>query len=1019
MKSITAITRVGVLVVFCLATILSAILPIAATSNYTVQFDFKYPDTYADFIVSNSGMVAAGDSTALGYKGWISSTNKSGSSVFKFEADAGKVFDSFVFSYNGFSVAVQESDIYDFYVSCDASSWTLVSALRNNPSLAGGGVYPADPSNRDPALIRTLDLSSYAEDSRVVYIRIDAYRSTNIIIDGYSYPTVFGGNYSVNATMIDAVIAPSVSFADIPTYSGGGAQSNYDCGDGEYMRYVHSTTLAEYDAYLSSLVSKGFVPKYTNSINNNLFREYVKGNVSIYVYYVPAESSVRIVVKPYMETEQPPESASDIKVDATLTQVGINYVARPNGMSYIMRTEEGSFIVIDGGWAGGGEGAKILNILKEQNPHAGKPRVAAWILTHPHSDHIGAISEFSTNEIILERIVYNFVNDDILGASDTSAMITNTNSYYQKIKRALDGAWKYTDVIKPHTGQIFNFDGVRIEVLHTHEDVYPEVSRLDYMNATSMAFSMEVAGNKIMILGDAKVEECTTMSVRYKGTLKSDYLQPTHHGSTGGYTPFYTYINPTVCLWAASYAQFDEYKDRDYNQYLLNNTNIADHCLSADGTKTYLLTPYAAKMNFSYTDTYSDYLVYNNRMLSGGDLSLMGYRGWIPQNGYNGTSVFKFEAAAGETFDSFIFTYKAHTIATSANDKYDFYVSDTAENWSASPFSYTEDNWDPVALYRNDPSLAGTGVYAADPANSDPGLIRTLDLSSYAMGKSVVYIRVDGYRSANIGGLPTVYGGDYWVNATYLGDVVDIEYPSGVGYNKSAIILVDGAENKNARLGRDHLSIPKQQGTGTSTIQLLIPYIADGGHTEYENHTFFVKREGGNTVITEQPALKNLSEYKGVAIRTNAALGQGLRFQSTLSLDIRKNGYSDYAVVEYGTLAKRSDNPNALIYINAESDPVKRIGKGIAYNGTDEYIFGQTTDRLSFTSVLVGIKSENYRTNYTFRSYCVLSNGTDTFIVYGKEITKNIYDVAVQVLSDPDNGLSGDQLLYLQSIINS
>lgn len=51
---------------------------------------------------------------------------------------------------------------------------------------------------------------------------------------------------------------------------------------------------------------------------------------------------------------------------ALLTQIGLNFTNRYNGMSYVLRTEQNSFIVIDGGFAGEGEEDNIYQVLQSQ-----------------------------------------------------------------------------------------------------------------------------------------------------------------------------------------------------------------------------------------------------------------------------------------------------------------------------------------------------------------------------------------------------------------------------------------------------------------------------------------------------------------------------------------------------------------------------------------------------------------------------------------------------------------------------
>ena len=208
-----------------LAVLLCVALIPAQAAAYSVEMNFLDKETYTPYIVFNNGLKAAGDSTKMGYKGWISSTNKSGTTVFAFTAAEGKTFDSFVFTYSGYSMAIEETDIYDIYVSTTAEdwsdpalvynekNWTLVSALRNNETLAGTGVYPADPTNRDASLRRSIDLSSFARGKDTVYVRVDSHRSVNI--DGL--PTVFGGAYAVSAEYAAAESTEAPTTTAAPT----------------------------------------------------------------------------------------------------------------------------------------------------------------------------------------------------------------------------------------------------------------------------------------------------------------------------------------------------------------------------------------------------------------------------------------------------------------------------------------------------------------------------------------------------------------------------------------------------------------------------------------------------------------------------------------------------------------------------------------------------------------------------------------------------------------------------------
>ena len=66
------------------------------------------------------------------------------------------------------------------------------------------------------------------------------------------------------------------------------------------------------------------------------------------------------------------------------------------GMCYVIRQENGSFIIVDGGMGGNSyrEHADLLfSILKEECQNH-KPVIECWFITHFHSDHIDLASGF-------------------------------------------------------------------------------------------------------------------------------------------------------------------------------------------------------------------------------------------------------------------------------------------------------------------------------------------------------------------------------------------------------------------------------------------------------------------------------------------------------------------------------------------------------------------------------------------------------------------------------------------------
>ena len=87
------------------------------------------------------------------------------------------------------------------------------------------------------------------------------------------------------------------------------------------------------------------------------------------------------------------------------------------GMSYLIRTKENRFVVIDGGE----DQEDALHLIKKMKELSGieRPTVALWILTHPHLDHYGALYHLSKRvdrefEVTIQQLCYQLPAEPIL-----------------------------------------------------------------------------------------------------------------------------------------------------------------------------------------------------------------------------------------------------------------------------------------------------------------------------------------------------------------------------------------------------------------------------------------------------------------------------------------------------------------------------------------------------------------------------------------------------------------------------
>ena len=75
-------------------------------------------------------------------------------------------------------------------------------------------------------------------------------------------------------------------------------------------------------------------------------------------------------------------------------------------MSYIMKADDGSVIVIDGGNAGDAD--YLVERIRAARPDG---KVAAWFLTHLHSDHVNALCRIMTEKpgaVSVESVYFHF-----------------------------------------------------------------------------------------------------------------------------------------------------------------------------------------------------------------------------------------------------------------------------------------------------------------------------------------------------------------------------------------------------------------------------------------------------------------------------------------------------------------------------------------------------------------------------------------------------------------------------------
>lgn len=206
--------------------------------------------------------------------------------------------------------------------------------------------------------------------------------------------------------------------------------------------------------------------------------------------------------------------------------------------SFLITTKNGNLIMIDGGTAD--DEAHLKEILLSKGGH-----VSAWLITHPHSDHVGALTKLLTEDpagITIDSIYYNYAPIEWYFANEEyrAQMVADNLAALSTLSPSVN----HPNIKK---GEVIQVDDVRITVMNE-----PYLFQTNAINNSSVAYRVEMDGKRILFLGDMGVPAGNSFLNEYKddlGALRADIVQMAHHGEQGVDKKVYEAIRPTACLW--------------------------------------------------------------------------------------------------------------------------------------------------------------------------------------------------------------------------------------------------------------------------------------------------------------------------------------------------------------------------------------------------------------------------------------------------------------------------------------
>lgn len=383
------------------------------------------------------------------------------------------------------------------------------------------------------------------------------------------------------------LVIPS-GYGNTPKYEGSGKIKIVEGFESVKNYYVQAdgATEEDYKDYAKKLVDSGFKLYYSTQAQSSRFATYTDGynivNISYIEYYSPYVQNqhvtyVNIAVDSMEKGALPPLEDNSEKI----TDIQVALVNSEN--AFIIRLEDGRFLVIDGGLKKTNEKNNadlIYKYIVENNVLEGRPVIAAWLITHPHSDHVSAYSDFAqryNNKVDLNMVICNLPNSEM-------DRVEQSNQVYEGATKQFSNA-KY---VVAHAGQRFAFAGLDLDVLFTYENLY-DLSHVEDSNLSSSIFSLDMTGGRMIIMGDLYTKGCKILNAIYAEGLECDVVQFCHHGYNGGDKEMYEVMGAKVGIWTINYETAVEkglYGKSSYNNIVVENYDMH---LIMDAEDTYMV----------------------------------------------------------------------------------------------------------------------------------------------------------------------------------------------------------------------------------------------------------------------------------------------------------------------------------------------------------------------------------------------------------------------------------------------
>lgn len=206
---------------------------------------------------------------------------------------------------------------------------------------------------------------------------------------------------------------------------------------------------------------------------------------------------------------------------------------------YTLTSNSGKLILIDGGTENNAD--YVRQVIAENGEH-----VDAWILTHPHFDHIGAfVRIFTEDGVEVDAIYDNGMDYKFYQAVAQEWDVIATYEAYL----ALTEGWQEITSLK--AGDTLSFDNLTLTFFNSYYEGIEQIAE-DIPNNGSLVFKAETPDRSMLFVGDCYAAGLADKWIRdYGDTIKADCVQMGHHGNNSLPIWFYEHVGADTVFFDA------------------------------------------------------------------------------------------------------------------------------------------------------------------------------------------------------------------------------------------------------------------------------------------------------------------------------------------------------------------------------------------------------------------------------------------------------------------------------------